>query len=1079
MSHTQQYVRTRRCSGSRGWASPLRRIVPVLLAFGLCQGAAWAAAPVGVVDSISTGTNGVSGWAYDPDTKSTSIDMQLKINGVLHVQGPANVYRSDVNAANGITGNHGFQYTFPDISSWSSFKADVYAMDSSGTGSTLIGTRYSVKVRTGASSATIKVDSTNYTADSSGNYFFHNITGGSSYTITPSKSGTCFSPASITRTITSGATPSDVVFTSGPCLSIAGSVGSSGVGATVSAGGKSATASSTGAYTISGLLAGSYTLTASKPACTFSPSSQSVTLSSANVTGKNFTTTCSYAIFGTVGVPGGGATVSAGGKSVTATSTGSYVITGLDTGTYTVTASKSGCTFTSLSVTLGPDATNKNLTATCSYSISGSVGSAAGGATISAGGKTAIASSTGAYTISGLGDGTHTVSALKSGCTFSPTSLPVTISGGNVTGKNFSATCAFSASGSVGSAGAGATLSAGGKTATASITGAYTITGLSPGTYTLTPSKANCSFSPASITGNIDSNQTGLNFTANCAYSVSGSVGSAAAGATLTAGGKTVTASATGAYVFTDLAPGTYTLTPSMAGCTFSPASFTGTVSSNLTGVDFASTCMPPLSTTIQEPTELRWTDVVTNVIPIALPTGSESFVIEIDLANLHKVKLYDSDPYWFKFYRGFFGNTPNSYKGIPLVTDESPPFGTSGCWSGMKNTGLPISGATGIIRVYQQCYGIVQLLGPNSSWQAVNHNMGAIGAYEADTSSFVVGTTYRIPGSPWNDGGFTISGSWRGLPTVTVDYGALFTPRYYQVDRTVLAGEVTSEGWGLVPLDPHPTGGWVWVKDAAKAWTPPPMDGSYPNLPSPYNWMQFYDYSGLSSKSNAFQQSGVALGLGEDITGNDKSREGFYIIGKNANGTWSRSEMVDSKTAMTYMKDSRSLVINGSGNSFSSAMFAMERIVEESGKPYSVAYYMPQSVGPASYLSASNSQMRSNLTEVFNKTAAEGWKLNVATHSWSGYVTTTTCANNCQNINHISFAPATMPSLWSAMKSAYLGWNGTGTVVVGNKDLLSDYTAQSTRPGDSGRLNEVRVDTNHPIARILGWSDFKGLWKY
>jgi hypothetical protein len=77
--------------------------------------------------------------------------------------------------------------------------------------------------------------------------------------------------------------------------SISGTVTTSGgagiSGVTVSAGSASATTNSSGAYTITGLANGTYTLTPSLSGYTFSPTSRSVTVSSANVTGQNFTGT--------------------------------------------------------------------------------------------------------------------------------------------------------------------------------------------------------------------------------------------------------------------------------------------------------------------------------------------------------------------------------------------------------------------------------------------------------------------------------------------------------------------------------------------------------------------------------------------------------------------------------------------------------------------------------------------------------------------------------------------------------------------------------------------------------------------
>jgi lysyl endopeptidase len=62
-------------------------------------------------------------------------------------------------------------------------------------------------------------------------------------------------------------------------------------GVTVSTGSATATTNSSGAYTLSGLANGTYTLTPSLSGYTFSPTSRSVTVSSANVTGQNFTGT--------------------------------------------------------------------------------------------------------------------------------------------------------------------------------------------------------------------------------------------------------------------------------------------------------------------------------------------------------------------------------------------------------------------------------------------------------------------------------------------------------------------------------------------------------------------------------------------------------------------------------------------------------------------------------------------------------------------------------------------------------------------------------------------------------------------
>jgi len=90
-------------------------------------------------------------------------------------------------------------------------------------------------------------------------------------------------------------------------------------------------------------------------------------------------------------------------------------------------------------------------------------------------------------------------------------------------------------------------------------------------------------------------NVTGVSFTAQPVptFSVSGTVSPAASGAgtTLTlsgAGTGTVTADASGNFTFTGLANGSYTITPSKTGFTFTPANQAVTVSgANVTGVNF------------------------------------------------------------------------------------------------------------------------------------------------------------------------------------------------------------------------------------------------------------------------------------------------------------------------------------------------------------------------------------------------------------------------------------------------------------------------------------------------------------
>jgi hypothetical protein len=100
---------------------------------------------------------------------------------------------------------------------------------------------------------------------------------------------------------------------------------------------------------------GTYAVTPSRTGYTFSPSTQTATVSGANVTGINFTATAqigpTFSISGTISptVGGSGATVilsgTAGATTVT-NSLGNYTFTGLAQGSYTVSPNNTGFTFT-------------------------------------------------------------------------------------------------------------------------------------------------------------------------------------------------------------------------------------------------------------------------------------------------------------------------------------------------------------------------------------------------------------------------------------------------------------------------------------------------------------------------------------------------------------------------------------------------------------------------------------------------------------------------------------------------------------------------------------------------------------
>lgn len=332
---------------------------------------------------------------------------------------------------------------------------------------------YSISGSAGVSGATVTAGSASTSSDTSNNYTLSNLAAGT-YTVTPSKSGCTFSPASSSVTVTSS-NVTGVNFTASctaPTFTISGNAGTSG--ATITAGSSSTTSDASSNYSMSGFVAGTYTVTPSKSGCTFSPASSSVTITSSNVT-ANFTATCGsgdtqltsgVALSGQsvalnawkyyyITVPAGATNLTFATTNATADvdiytqvnakpTSSAYICrpyTSSGNETCSATNPASGTWWLGVN---GYAAGNFTVTATitmpvATYSISGNAGTT--GATVSAGSQGATSDASSNYTISGLANGTYTVTPSKSGCTFSPASASVSVTGANVTGINFTATC--------------------------------------------------------------------------------------------------------------------------------------------------------------------------------------------------------------------------------------------------------------------------------------------------------------------------------------------------------------------------------------------------------------------------------------------------------------------------------------------------------------------------------------------------------------------------------------------------------------------------------------------------------------
>jgi len=159
---------------------------------------------------------------------------------------------------------------------------------------------YTISGAAGIAAATISLSGSanaTTTADASGNFSFTGLANGS-YTVTPSKAGYVFSPASQSVTV-SGSNVSLASFTAmALTYSISGAItpAASGNGATVTLSGSAnatTTADASGNFSFTGLANGSYTVTPGMAGYVFTPANQTVNVNGSNITGIGFTITVS------------------------------------------------------------------------------------------------------------------------------------------------------------------------------------------------------------------------------------------------------------------------------------------------------------------------------------------------------------------------------------------------------------------------------------------------------------------------------------------------------------------------------------------------------------------------------------------------------------------------------------------------------------------------------------------------------------------------------------------------------------------------------------------------------------------
>ncbi len=336
-----------------------------------------------------------------------------------------------------------------------------------------------------------------------------------------------------------------------------------------------------------------------------------------------------------------GVRITDGTREAFTSADGTYALTEVPTGSFTVSAGKNEFTFArGFAAPLAVSASQGNLdfsaTAVAGYALRGKITFGAtnlAGATVSDGSRTATTNATGDYVLTGVPTGRYTLTAVKPGWELrAGFTNPVDVFGGDVNTLNFFAN-GQTLYGSIPTAGVttAPVVTDGVRTVTANAGGAswtYYLSAVPSGSWNLVATSPGVTLTSGSFMNPVQvlgMSLGNLNFqvTTGASFLVEGTVrtgGTPLPNVSISDGTRVVKTDSIGHYVFAGVPAGTFTLTPTLTGYTFVPATLDVTVSTtNLTGKDFGTTMvnLPPtvVSASIATPSTVTGTSTTLAVL--------------------------------------------------------------------------------------------------------------------------------------------------------------------------------------------------------------------------------------------------------------------------------------------------------------------------------------------------------------------------------------------------------------------------------------------------------------------------------
>ena len=552
----------------------------------------------------------------------------------------------------------------------------------------------------------------------------------------------------------------------------------------------SATSTSDGSYSFSGLVAENYTVKLTNPTGYFTKDTTlSITVSNGNVTGQNFTIQKTYSIKGAILNYGGVTLTLSGDSSATLTGvSGNYSFDGLVSGKYHVTIDIPEdwiANDTTLDIDINEaDSTGNDFTLTQTYFISGEVSNGATGEkyenatlklyfVVPGVSKDSVATTTtasdGSYKFSGITTtGSYEVRLTTPSGYYAPTTtISVSLTSSNISWKNFTIWKYHTISGKVTGHGSDTLRLSGNSntsptvnfndTVTTDANGDYTFN-VPNGSYNVTltiPNSYIADDTTKSITvSNADS--TNNNFILTPTYTISGTVsktdGGTYKGAVITlynSNPDSIAASTTiddGIYSFSGLLEGTYTVALTV------PTNYTATTATSLSSIAVNSTNgnstgnnftieMNATALTREELiTKIKNKEDVTNVNTSAITNMASLFAtseggggydptFNQDISNWDVSNVTD-------MHQMFYGNTTfnqnlNNWKGkLNKVTDMSQMF----CYATSFNQNLRDWDVSNVTNMKEMFKGATAFNGDISTWEVSSDTTMYAMFYEASS---------------------------------------------------------------------------------------------------------------------------------------------------------------------------------------------------------------------------------------------------------------------------------------------------------------------------------------------------------